>query len=153
MFWANWRRWVATNIHLDQSSLLRKQWSPLHWVPGGEGKVIAESESWWSACLAGEVALLSLLKAITNLWLEGLDLFNQSGYFRWLCVEGIFVLCYNLVDLLLLDRRCLGETIVVAMFFCLPFEQIVEKMDFVVWDTTLWHCLGGAVVGTTSSIL
>jgi hypothetical protein len=34
------------------------------------------------ACLAGEVTLLSLWKSVTNLWLEGLDLFNQSGYFR-----------------------------------------------------------------------
>jgi hypothetical protein len=32
--------------------------------------------------LAGEVTLLSLWKSVTNLWLEGLDLFNQSGYFR-----------------------------------------------------------------------
>jgi hypothetical protein len=36
--------------------------------------------------------------------------FNQSGYFRWLCAEGIFVLCCNLVDLLLLDRRCFGRS-------------------------------------------
>jgi hypothetical protein len=42
---------------------------------------------------------------------------------------------------------------VVAVSFCSPFEQIVEKMNFVVWDTTLWHCLGGAVVRTTSGIL
>ena len=26
---SQWNRWVATDIHLDQSSLLRKQWSPL----------------------------------------------------------------------------------------------------------------------------
>jgi hypothetical protein len=29
VFRAPWNRWVATDIHLDQSSLLRKQWSPL----------------------------------------------------------------------------------------------------------------------------
>jgi hypothetical protein len=28
------------------------------------------------------VALLGLLKVVMNLWLEGLDLFNQSGYMR-----------------------------------------------------------------------
>jgi hypothetical protein len=44
-----------------------------------------------------------------NMWLEGLDIFNQSGYMILFCVEGIFTLCYNLVDLLMLDRRCLGR--------------------------------------------
>ena len=40
--WKDWKRqlwgskwdwWVATNIHLDHSPPLRKQWSPLRWVP------------------------------------------------------------------------------------------------------------------------
>jgi hypothetical protein len=53
--------------------------------------------------------LLSLLKVVTKLWLEGLDLFNQSGYMRFLCAEGIFTLCCNLVHLLLLDKKCLGR--------------------------------------------
>jgi hypothetical protein len=53
--------------------------------------------------------MLSLLKVVTNLWLEGLDLLNKYGYMRCLCVEGIFTLCCNLVDLLLLDRRCLDR--------------------------------------------
>ena len=30
LFSASWKRWVATDTHLDQSSLLRKKWSPLH---------------------------------------------------------------------------------------------------------------------------
>ena len=30
---SKWNRWVAINIHLDHSSLLRKQWSRLRWVP------------------------------------------------------------------------------------------------------------------------
>jgi hypothetical protein len=51
--------------------------------------------------------LLSLLKVVTNMWLEGLDLFNQSEYMRCLCAEEIFTLCCNLVNLLLLDRMCL----------------------------------------------
>jgi hypothetical protein len=55
------------------------------------------------------VALLGLWKAITSMWLEGLDIFKQSGYMRLFCAEGIFTLCYNLVNLLLLDRRCLGR--------------------------------------------
>jgi hypothetical protein len=53
--------------------------------------------------------LLSFLKVFMNLWLEGLDLFNQYGYMRCLCVEEIFSLFYSLVDILLLDRRCLGQ--------------------------------------------
>jgi hypothetical protein len=62
--------------------------------------------------------LLSLLKVVTNMWLEGLELFNQSGYMRCLCAEGIFTLFCNLFDLLLLDRRCLAEAVVVAVSFC-----------------------------------
>ena len=130
MFWASWRRFVATDIHLDQSSLLRKQWSPLRWVHEGEGKAIAKSESWWYACLAGDVALLSLLKAITSLWLEGLDLFNQFGYFRWLCAEGIFVLCCNLVDLLLVDRRCLGRGCSGCSILLFPFWTDYGEEEF-----------------------
>jgi hypothetical protein len=76
--------------------------------------------------------LLSLLKVVTNLWLEGLDLFNQSGYMRCLCAEGIFTLCCNLVDLLLLDRRCLDRGCSGCSILCSPFEQIVKKLNFVV---------------------
>jgi hypothetical protein len=72
---------------------------------------------------------------------------------RGWCVEGIFVIFCNLVDLLLLDTRCLGEAVMVAMSLCSPFEQIVKKLNFVVWDTNLWHCLGGTIVRTTSGIL
>ena len=32
---ANWNRWVATNIHLDQSFPLRNKWSPLRWFGPG----------------------------------------------------------------------------------------------------------------------
>jgi hypothetical protein len=46
-----------------------------------------------------------------------------------------------------------AKALVVTVSFCSPFEQIVEKMNFVVRDTTLRQCLGGAVVGTTSGIL
>jgi hypothetical protein len=53
--------------------------------------------------------LLRLLKVVTTMWLEGLDLFNQSSYMRCMCAEGVFSILYNLVDLLLLDRRCLGR--------------------------------------------
>jgi len=100
---------LSTDIHLEQSSLLRKQCTPLRWVPGGEGEAFTEFEYWWAACLAGDVVLLGLWKVFTNLLLEGLNLFNRSGYIRFMCAEGIFALCYSLVDLLLLDRRCLGR--------------------------------------------
>jgi hypothetical protein len=53
--------------------------------------------------------LLSLLKVVTNMWLEVLDIFTQSEYMRCLCIEGIFTLCFNIVDLFMLDRRCLGR--------------------------------------------
>jgi len=109
LFWASWKRWVATYIHLDQSSLFRKQWSPLRWDPGGEGEAFTESESWWAPCLAGDIVLPGLWKAVKNLLLEGLNLFNRSGYIRFMCVEGIFALCCTLVGLILLDRRCLGR--------------------------------------------
>ena len=39
----------------------------------------------------------------------GVESVNWSGYMIFLCAEGIFVLRYSLVDLLLLDRRCLGR--------------------------------------------
>jgi hypothetical protein len=71
--------------------------------------MFVESESWLAACLAGDVALLGLGKTITSIWMEGLDIFNQSGYMRFSCVEGLFTLFYNLDELLLLDRRCLGQ--------------------------------------------
>ena len=68
---------MATDIHLDQSSLLRKRWSPLRWFPGGEGKAFAESASWWVAFLTGDVALLSLWKSIMNLLRP--RMFNNLG--------------------------------------------------------------------------
>ena len=106
-FLSQWNRYVATDIHLDQSSLFRKEWSPLRWVPRGEGKAFSDSTSWWATCLAGDIALLSFWKSVTNLL--RLRLFNKSSYMIGRCVEGIFSLCCNLVDLLLLDRRCLGR--------------------------------------------
>jgi hypothetical protein len=51
-----------------------------------------------------------------------LRLFNKSRYMRGRCAEGIFVLFCSLVDLLLLDRRCLGEAVVVAVSLCSSFE-------------------------------
>jgi len=40
---SKWDRWVATNIHLDHSSSLRKQWSPLRGVPPS-----VELGPWWA---------------------------------------------------------------------------------------------------------
>ena len=129
-FSSQWNRWVATDIHLDQSSLLRNQWYPLHCVPRWEGKVFTESASWWVACLAGEVVLLSLLKVVTKLWLEGLDLFNQSGYMIFLCVEGIFTLCCSLVNLLLLDRRFLVQGYSGCSVLLFSFWTYCEEAKF-----------------------
>ena len=127
MFWASWRRWVATDIHLDKSSLLRNQWSSLRQVPVED---FAESEPWWVACLAAKVVLLSLLKVVMNLWVEGLDLFNQSRYMICLCAEGIFTLCCNLVDLLLLDRRCLGQGCSGCSILMFTFWIDCEEAEF-----------------------
>jgi hypothetical protein len=50
--------------------------------------------------------MIGLWKGVENLMLEGLDLFNQSGYMILLCEKIIFVIFCNLVDVLLLHRRC-----------------------------------------------
>ena len=59
-----------------------------------------------------------------------LRLFNKLRYMRGRCAEGIFVLLYNLFDLLLLDRR--GEAVAVIVSLCSPFEQIVNKLNFAI---------------------
>jgi hypothetical protein len=83
-----WKRWMATEIHLDHSSTLRKQWSPLHQVPMGDGETSTKFEAWCAAFLV-EVVLLSLLKVVMNMLLEGLDLFNQSNCMIYLSVGGL----------------------------------------------------------------
>jgi hypothetical protein len=75
-----WKRWMATEIHLDHSSHLMKQLSPLHQVTLGDRETSSKSEAWCVACLVEEAVMLSLLKAVMNLLLEGLDPFNQSNY-------------------------------------------------------------------------
>jgi hypothetical protein len=66
------------------------------------------------------------------MWLEGLDLFNQSGYMR-LCVQkeslhfvAILSTCFCWIE------GAWAEAVVVAVSFCSPFEQIVKKLNFVV---------------------
>jgi hypothetical protein len=44
----------------------------------------------------------------------------------------LFVLLYNLFDLLLLDRNVLGEAVVVAVTFCSPSDWIMKRENFVV---------------------
>jgi len=39
-------RWAATDTHLDHSSPLKKQWSPLRQVPREDGGTAAEFGSW-----------------------------------------------------------------------------------------------------------
>jgi hypothetical protein len=66
------------------------------------------------------------------MWLEGLDLFNQSGYMRCLCAEGIlhfaaiFSTCFYWIE------GAWVEVVVVAISLCSPFEQIVKKLNFLV---------------------
>ena len=50
--------WVATDIHLDQSSPLRRKWSPLHWVPPLDGETSIELDYWWAIFLGGVATLL-----------------------------------------------------------------------------------------------
>ena len=85
-----WKRWMATEIHLDHSSPLRKKWSPLCQVPLGDGETSTKFESWCISFLAEEVFLLSLLKVVMNLFLEGLDPFNQYSYMIYLSVGGLY---------------------------------------------------------------
>jgi hypothetical protein len=84
-----WKRWMATEIHLDHSSPLRKQWCPLCQVPMGDGETSAKFEAWYVACLAEEIILLGLLKVVMNLLLEGLDLFNKSNCMIYLSMGGL----------------------------------------------------------------
>jgi hypothetical protein len=84
-----WKRWMATEIHLDHSSPLRKQWSPLRQVPLGYRETFARSEDWCAACLAKEIVILSLLKVVMKMLLEGLNPFNQYSYMIYLSVQGI----------------------------------------------------------------
>ena len=84
-----WKRWMAIEVHLDHSSLLRKKWSPLHQVPMGDEKTSAISKAWCTACLVEEAILLSLLKVVMNLLLEGLDMFNQYSCMIYLSVGGL----------------------------------------------------------------
>jgi hypothetical protein len=83
--------------------------------------------------LSGDVALLGLWKAVTNLLLAGLNLFNQSGYMRCpvcrrniLCFVAVLSTCFCWIE------GAWVEAVVVAVSFCSPFEQIVKKMNFVV---------------------
>jgi hypothetical protein len=68
----------------------RKEWSPLCQVPLGDEDTSTKSEAWCVAFFNEEVVLLSLLKVVMNLLLEGLDLFNQSSCMIYLSVGGIY---------------------------------------------------------------
>jgi hypothetical protein len=81
---------MATKIHLDHSFPLKKQWSPLRQFPLGDGETSTKYEAWSIAYLVGKVVLLSLLKDVMNLLLEGLDPFNQYSYMIYLSVGGLF---------------------------------------------------------------
>ena len=45
---SKWDRWVATNIHLDDSSPLRKQWSQFRWVHPWDEEAYADLGLLWA---------------------------------------------------------------------------------------------------------
>ena len=53
-----WNRWEATNIHLDHSSSLRNQWSPLPWSPPWDEENFTKLGPWWTTCLGAGVGQL-----------------------------------------------------------------------------------------------
>jgi hypothetical protein len=67
-----------------------------------------------------------------TLLLEGLSLFKKLSYMRGLCAEGIFVFVATLSTCFCWIEGAWGEAVVVAMFLCSPFEQIVKKLNFAV---------------------
>jgi hypothetical protein len=83
------KRWTTTEIHLDHSSPLRKQWSPLCQVPLGDEETSVKYKSWCVACLVEQVVLVSLLKDVMSLLTESLDPFNQSSCMIYLSVGGL----------------------------------------------------------------
>ena len=84
-----WKRWMATEIHMDHSSPIRKQCSPLCQVPLGDNETSIKYKSWCVACLTKEFVLLKLLKDGMNLLLKGLDPFNQSRYMIYMTMGGL----------------------------------------------------------------
>ena len=123
---------MATEILLDHSSPLQKQWSPLRQASMEDGETSTKFQAWCVSFLV-EVVVINLL-------LEGLDMFNQSscmiypsvgGICQWRCSmksmkgsiitlldwevwrhphrcrKNILKLFYNLVDWILLDIKVL----------------------------------------------
>ena len=70
LFWASWKRWVATDIHLDQSFLLRKKCSTLHWGPPSYEKISVEFGPGWATCLGARIALLWWLDKVGSFVVE-----------------------------------------------------------------------------------
>ena len=148
--------WVATNIHLDQSSPLRKQWYPLCECPGKRGKRLLNlnlgelralleklcclvcgrlSRTFWRGWICATNLLSLGLKGHyvgTIVGEETISSFSSAICFCW--IKGV-------------------EAAMVAMAFCASFEQTVKRLNFAVWEITLGHCFGGTIVGTTFDIL
>jgi hypothetical protein len=123
--------WPPISTWINPPSLGR---NGLHCVefPGEREKRLLNLHLDELLALLEKLHLLSLLKVVTNLWLEGLDLFNQSGYMRC-CVQkeslhfvAILSTCFCWIE------GAWAEAVVVAVSFCSPFEQIVKKLNFVV---------------------
>ena len=100
---SNWNRWVDTNIRMDQSSPLRNQWSPLHWVPPSE-EISTEFGPGWDTCLGAGVALLWQLDKVGSFVVEW-PWFVFPKYDHWIhvvCIQGWALL----VSIVLLLLRC-----------------------------------------------
>ncbi len=61
---SKWNWQVATNIHLDHSFPLRKQWSPFFWVPPWDEETSTELGPWWATCIGEGVGLLWQLDTV-----------------------------------------------------------------------------------------
>ena len=111
-------RWVATDIHLDHSSPLRKQWSPLRQVPMGDGRLLLNlkldvllsllKKLSWTCCWRGWICSINLVAWSTWVWEDSVGEDVAVWRHPHRCSKNILGLFYNLVDLLLLDRKVLG---------------------------------------------
>lgn len=67
---SRWNRRVATNIHLDPSSLLRKKWSPLHAKPPWGEEISVEPGPSWTTFPGEGVGLFWKLDIIKSFFCE-----------------------------------------------------------------------------------
>jgi hypothetical protein len=92
---------IIENLNLEKTSFRPSKW-PRKFKPTKNSKLSKLPENYFEPFGKGgwPPIYMNLLR---------LRLFNNWIYMRGQCVEGIFALCCSLVDLLLLDIRCLGK--------------------------------------------